>query len=302
MPVFAVGVGQGAADARHPDHAASRRRAASLKGASLVVDVVVTQTGYAGAKVPLVVEDDGRIVSTQDITLPARRRVADGQGALQGGRHRAARVPVPRAGAGQRGSHAEQPARRAHRGRTTGARRSSTSRASRGPSRSSSGWRPRTTTTCRSCCCSGRPRRRSNAPDKYLRGWAWMRPRSCRTASRRRARSCSRTAASSSAASRRRRFTPEQQRMLEDFVDVRGGGLLVLGGARSFAEGGWAGTPLADALPVVLEPASRGADRIRRSSSSSGRRRAGRAIPPRRSPTRPRTSRRSGRNCRRSRR
>ena len=41
--------------------------------------------------------------------------------------------------------------------------------------------------------------------------------------------------------------------MLEDFVDVRGGGLLVLGGARSFGEGGWAGTPLADALPVVLD-------------------------------------------------
>ncbi len=53
-------------------------------------------------------------------------------------------------------------------------------------------------------------------------------------------------------------FTPEQQRMLEDFVDVRGGGLLALGGARSFSEGGWAGTPLADALPVVLDRASRG--------------------------------------------
>ena len=53
-------------------------------------------------------------------------------------------------------------------------------------------------------------------------------------------------------------FTPEQQRMLEDFVDVRGGGLLVLGGPRSFSEGGWAGTPLADALPVVLDRGSRG--------------------------------------------
>jgi uncharacterized membrane protein len=53
-------------------------------------------------------------------------------------------------------------------------------------------------------------------------------------------------------------FTPEQQRMLEDFVDIRGGGLLALGGERSFSEGGWAGTPLADALPVVLDPGSRG--------------------------------------------
>src|SRR4030095_15416655 len=53
-------------------------------------------------------------------------------------------------------------------------------------------------------------------------------------------------------------FTPEQQRMLEDFVDVRGGGLLALGGPRSFSEGGWAGTPLSEALPVALERGSRG--------------------------------------------
>jgi hypothetical protein len=53
-------------------------------------------------------------------------------------------------------------------------------------------------------------------------------------------------------------FTPEQQRMLEDFVDVRGGGLLALGGPRSFSEGGWAGTPLSEALPVVLDRGSRG--------------------------------------------
>ena len=46
--------------------------------------------------------------------------------------------------------------------------------------------------------------------------------------------------------------------MLEDFVDVRGGGLLALGGPRSFSEGGWAGTPLGDALPVVLDRGSRG--------------------------------------------
>ncbi len=35
-----------------------------------MLDVVVTQVGYGGRKVPLVVEDEGRIVSTQDITLP----------------------------------------------------------------------------------------------------------------------------------------------------------------------------------------------------------------------------------------
>ena len=39
--------------------------------------------------------------------------------------------------------------------------------------------------------------------------------------------------------------------MIADFVDKRGGGLLMLGGARSFAEGGWAGTPVGEVLPVV---------------------------------------------------
>ena len=46
-------------------------------------------------------------------------------------------------------------------------------------------------------------------------------------------------------------FTGDQLRMIAEFVDRRGGGLLMLGGPRSFSEGGYAGTPVADALPVV---------------------------------------------------
>lgn len=48
-------------------------------------------------------------------------------------------------------------------------------------------------------------------------------------------------------------FSPDQLRMIAEFVDTRGGGLLVLGGGRSFAQGAWTGTPVADALPVPLE-------------------------------------------------
>ncbi|MGH7541948.1 MAG: hypothetical protein ACRELC_13195, partial [Gemmatimonadota bacterium] len=51
-------------------------------------------------------------------------------------------------------------------------------------------------------------------------------------------------------------FTHDQLQMMSEFVSQRGGGLLVLGGRSSFAEGGYAGTPLADALPVVLGPAA----------------------------------------------
>ena len=54
-------------------------------------------------------------------------------------------------------------------------------------------------------------------------------------------------------------FSPDQLRMLADFVSKRGGGLLMLGGRRSFAEGGWAGTPVAEVLPVELDQPARGA-------------------------------------------
>jgi hypothetical protein len=48
-------------------------------------------------------------------------------------------------------------------------------------------------------------------------------------------------------------FTGDQLRMLGDFVSRRGGGLIVLGGRGALAEGGFAGTPLAEVLPVGLD-------------------------------------------------
>jgi len=48
-------------------------------------------------------------------------------------------------------------------------------------------------------------------------------------------------------------FTQDQLRMIADFVSRRGGTLLALGGPDTFAQGGYAGTPVADALPVVLD-------------------------------------------------
>ena len=49
-----------------------------------------------------------------------------------------------------------------------------------------------------------------------------------------------------------RYFTPDQLRMIASFVNQRGGGFLMLGGRSAFAEGGYVGTPIADILPVVL--------------------------------------------------
>ncbi|MGC3967390.1 MAG: hypothetical protein QM775_08480 [Pirellulales bacterium] len=48
-------------------------------------------------------------------------------------------------------------------------------------------------------------------------------------------------------------FTTDQMSLLARFVSERGGGLLMLGGVDSFEKGGFAKTPVADALPVYLQ-------------------------------------------------
>jgi len=47
-------------------------------------------------------------------------------------------------------------------------------------------------------------------------------------------------------------FSYEQLRLIEQFASQRGGGVLALGGGRAFGAGKYAGTPVADLLPVVL--------------------------------------------------
>jgi len=50
-------------------------------------------------------------------------------------------------------------------------------------------------------------------------------------------------------------FTLPQQELIREFVDRRGGGVLFLGGRFSLADGGWAGSNLADLIPVVMPSA-----------------------------------------------
>jgi uncharacterized membrane protein len=47
-------------------------------------------------------------------------------------------------------------------------------------------------------------------------------------------------------------FSPGQQEMIHQFVDRRGGGLLLLGGQFSLADGGWNASHLVDLLPTTL--------------------------------------------------
>jgi uncharacterized membrane protein len=74
-------------------------------------------------------------------------------------------------------------------------------------------------------------------------------------------------------------FSGEQLQMIADFVDRRGGGLLMLGGARSFGEGGYGGTVLADALPLAIEPRTQASEsttflRLKVGPTSAGRQNA----------------------------
>jgi uncharacterized membrane protein len=52
-------------------------------------------------------------------------------------------------------------------------------------------------------------------------------------------------------------FTQEQLKMVVDFVSNRGGGFLMMGGRNSFSGGRYENSPLADILPVQLSPADR---------------------------------------------
>jgi len=50
------------------------------------------------------------------------------------------------------------------------------------------------------------------------------------------------------------RFTQQQQEMMSRYVTQTGGGLVMVGGPDSFGAGGWIGSPLAEILPVDLDP------------------------------------------------
>lgn len=50
-------------------------------------------------------------------------------------------------------------------------------------------------------------------------------------------------------------FSPDQQSLIARFVSERGGGLLMLGGAECFRQGGYFRTPVGDTLPVYLDRA-----------------------------------------------
>jgi uncharacterized membrane protein len=255
LPVFTVGVGQESLPKDIQVGRVSVPRTA-LKGTSLLVDAVLTQTGYAGQTVTLDVEDNGRIVGSQPVRLPADgdpvavrvRFTADQAGP------RVFRLKVaPQAGEivtenNQRDVQIDVKDRREH-----------------------------------ILYYEGEPRpemkfaRKAIADDQNLQLVTLQRtaenkfyrldvdasggeleagfPKTREELFTYRGIVLGSVEAES--------FNADQLRMIAEFVDVRGGGLLLLGGAHAFAEGGYTGTPIAEVMPVVLQKSGTGLTHVK---------------------------------------
>ncbi|MFL6279184.1 MAG: glutamine amidotransferase [Vicinamibacterales bacterium] len=251
VPVFTVGVGRDrlARDVQI-DRVSTPRTA--LQGTSLVIDAVVTQTGYAGDTVSLDVENDGRIVGSQEVKL------------AMDGEPTAVRVRFTAAEAGARVFTFRIAPRPGELVTQNNARDALIDVANRKE---------------KIMYYEGEPRpemkfiNRAVADDKNLEVVTLQ-----RTADNKYMRVGVENADELASGFPKTReelfayrglilgsieagaFTGDQLRMISEFVERRGGGLLMLGGPRSFAEGGYAGTPVADALPVTLERPARTLD------------------------------------------
>jgi uncharacterized membrane protein len=243
VPVYTVGLGE---ELLSPDIQIGRVSAPRtvLKGTSLLLDVVVSQRGFARRVVPLVVEDDEGILTEEEVRFGAdgEPAVARVRFTLDHAGPRRIRVRIPP----QEGEKASLNNERSLQIEVREARE-------------------------KILYFEGEPRyevkfvRRALSEDenvqvvvlqrtaegKYLRldvddaqELAGGFPRTREELFRYRGLILGSVEASY--------FTHDQLAMIADFVSQRGGGLLTLGGRFSFAEGGYAGTPVAEAMPVVL--------------------------------------------------
>jgi uncharacterized membrane protein len=251
VPVFTVGLGR---ESLTKDVQIDRvsTPATALKGTSLMVDALVTQTGYAGETVTLDVEDEGRIVGSQELKLPI-----DGEPA-------AVRVRFTASDSGPRVFRFRISPRVGELVTQNNQREALVDVYDR---------------TEKILYFEGEPRpeqsflHRAVIGDKNLQVVTIV-----RTADNKYYRLLLDTPEQLAGGFPKTRdelfayrglilgsieagaFTGDQLRMISEFVERRGGGLLMLGGGRSFSEGGYAGTPVADALPVVLERLNRSAN------------------------------------------
>ena len=251
LPVFTVGVGRDRLTRDiQVDRVSAPRQA--LKGTSLLIDVVIRQTGYSGQTISVDVEDSGRIIGTQEVKL-----TSDGEPT-------SVRVRVMAADAGARVFKFKVSPRTDEVIAQNNVREALVDIVDRPE---------------RILYYEGTPRfelrflRKAVNDDKNLQVVTLV-----RTAESKYFRSGVDDAEQLTGGFPKTReelfsyrglilgsveasaFTADQLRMIADFVEKRGGGLLMLGGRKSFTEGGYAGTPVADVLPVVLDRVVRAAD------------------------------------------
>ncbi len=246
IPVYTVGVGRErfARDLELTRVAAPRT---ALRGSSILLEALVQQQGGGADSAEIVVEDGGRILAARKFALPG-----DGQAAT-------VRVPVPMEAAGARQLAVRLPGLAGEAVTRNNARDVTVAVRDREE---------------RVLYFEGEPRfefaflRRAVAADTNLRVVGLQRtaegkflrlgvddsldlvagfPRTREELFRYRAIIMGSVEASA--------FTADQLRMITEFVGRRGGGLLLLGGRRAFAEGAYRDTPLEEVSPLRLDQA-----------------------------------------------
>lgn len=244
VPVFTVGLGE---DALDPDIQVGRISAprSVLEGTSLLLDVLVSQRGYAGQSLPLIVEDADRILTETQVQLSE-----DGEPTVvrvrftleePGPRRLTVRVPV------QEGETVPQ-----NNGRRIEVEVKSTREKIlyfEGEPRPEVAFLKRAlhgdenlqVVVLQRTAEDKFLRLNVDDPDELVGGFPSTREELFRYQG---------LILGSVEASY---FTYDQLSMVADFVSRRGGGFLMLGGRWAYAEGGYGGTPVAEALPVLMD-------------------------------------------------
>jgi len=243
VPVFTVGVGD---EEVSPDIELGRVEVprSILTGSALVVDVVVTQTGMHRTTVPLIVESDERILAQESVTLGSEGEpvVARVRFHLDEPGPRRIRFRIP-----------AQPGERVERNNARQVQIDVRSEREKilyfeGEPRFQVKFMRRAVedddniqlVVLQRTAQSKFLRLEVDSADELAGGF----PRTRAELDRYRGLVLGSVEASF--------FTHDQLQMIADFVSDRGGGVLFLGGHNAFAEGGWAGTPVEEVMPVVL--------------------------------------------------
>lgn len=246
VPVYTVGIGS-PRFARDVEVASLEVPRHVLRNATVLVDVVISHRGLGGSRVPVVVEDSGKILGSVTVTLPRNGEAVQ------------ARIRVPATEVGARALRVHVPVQAGEQITQNNERRALLVVQDHREKVLYLEGEPRFELKFARRAVEGDPNLQlvtllRSARDKFLRmgvddstelaaGFPVTREELFRYRG---------VVLGSIEAGF---FSADQLRMLSDFVGERGGGLLFLGGRGAYAEGGYAGTPLSDAFPFDLAAA-----------------------------------------------